>query len=92
MAGVKTGASTKPCTFSIYWRQLDKINELKEANLFSSKSSIVRQALDFFFLFPFIKEMAIKDLKKELENEHKQQLVEKYYNDKIIRVLDGKEL
>ena len=78
----KTGSTIRPFSFSIYLRQHKKLIDLVKADLFINKSEIVRQSLDLFFLFPFTKD----DLNKNQE----QKIVEKYYNSRIIKILNKK--
>jgi hypothetical protein len=56
---------------------------LVEEGLFKSKSEAIRQAIDFFFCFPYFKQIANKHLNYD------QTQLEKDYNARVIKVLDG---
>lgn len=79
--------NVKNVSYTIYKRQAEHINKLIETKKFVSKSELVREALDFFFLFPYFRDIAETQIRKELEQETRQKILEKYYNEKIIKVL-----
>jgi len=83
----KSNVNVKSCGFSIYNRQYNSLCKLVENKIFNSKSEIVRQALDFFFCFPYFKQVASKTFEPEQISE-----LEKFYNSKVIKVLEGNEL
>lgn len=72
--------NTKVSTYSIYYRQYNLICKLVENKEFKSKSEVIREALDFFFLFPYFKQMARESVKKEL----RQEMLTEYYNAKLL--------
>ena len=81
---------TQITTFTIYRRQYNKIIELVEDGEFLSNADLVRHALDVFFAHPYWEdkvEETIKNIRKKVKKE----VLEEYYNKKVIRVMDTNE-
>jgi len=81
---IKMVKNTHISTYSIYNRQYDAITKLVDEKIFLSKSEVIREALDFFFSFPYFKKIAEGKLTL---NSSKQEKLEAYYNSKVIKRL-----
>jgi len=71
----------KITTLSLYQRQYDALKKLVKDGHFRSMSEALREAMDFFFAFPYFRKVIE-------ENEIDTDVWENYYNEKVVKVLN----